>query len=172
MQSTDTFGPGCAQLPQGTAAGSLTSMNGQPVATAASANPLLSSFADATRKANLVDTLNQKTGITVLAPSNDAFAAWQNSAGQGTAADPEALGALLRGHVLPLRYNRAELVAAATDGGLDTLQGASLTVKDAGDTVEITDGSGQTAKVICGNVQTTNATVFVIDKVLMVKNVS
>ena len=31
----------------------------------------------------------------------------------------------------------------------------------------MTDGQGNTAKVLCGNIPTSNATVFVIDKVLM-----
>jgi uncharacterized surface protein with fasciclin (FAS1) repeats len=45
-----------------------------PVATAASANPLLSTLVTAVTEAGLVDTLNSAQDITVFAPSNDAFA--------------------------------------------------------------------------------------------------
>ena len=31
----------------------------------------------------------------------------------------------------------------------------------------VTDGQGNTANILCGNIPTANATVFVIDKVLM-----
>ncbi|MET8997713.1 fasciclin domain-containing protein, partial [Amycolatopsis sp. NPDC004169] len=39
--NADVFGPACSQLPQGSAPGSLDSMGPQPVASAASTNPLL-----------------------------------------------------------------------------------------------------------------------------------
>ena len=49
-------------------------MSSDPVATAASNNPLLSTLVTAVRKAGLVDTLNNAEDITVFAPTNDAFA--------------------------------------------------------------------------------------------------
>src|SRR6202041_2469645 len=61
------FGPGCASVPKG-GAGSFTGMSTAPVATAASANPLLSTLVTAVKKAGLVDTLNAASGITVFAP--------------------------------------------------------------------------------------------------------
>src|SRR5579859_3996639 len=67
------FGPGCASVPA-SGAGSFTGMATAPVATAASANPLLSTLVTAVRKAGLVDTLNSASGITVFAPDNAAFA--------------------------------------------------------------------------------------------------
>src|SRR5580698_725225 len=67
------FGPGCASVPKG-GAGSFTGMSTAPVATAASANPLLSTLVTAVKKAGLVDTLNAASGITVFAPDNAAFA--------------------------------------------------------------------------------------------------
>ena len=44
-----------------------------PVATAASNNPALSTLVTAVKKAGLVDTLNNAENITVFAPTNDAF---------------------------------------------------------------------------------------------------
>ena len=49
-------------------------MSTDPVATAASNNPLLSTLVTAVKKAGLVDTLNNAEDITVFAPTNDAFA--------------------------------------------------------------------------------------------------
>src|SRR5262245_44167396 len=45
----DVFGPACGQLPQGDAPGGLTAMGPQPVATAASTNPLLTKLVAAVK---------------------------------------------------------------------------------------------------------------------------
>ena len=71
----DVFGPACSQLPQGSAPGSLDSMGPQPVASAASTNPLLTKLVAAVKATNLVDTLNSQQAITVFAPADPAFAA-------------------------------------------------------------------------------------------------
>jgi uncharacterized surface protein with fasciclin (FAS1) repeats len=69
----DTFGPGCKLIPAD-GAGSFNGMATAPVATAASANPLLKTLVAAVGAADLGDTLNSADGITVFAPTNDAFA--------------------------------------------------------------------------------------------------
>jgi uncharacterized surface protein with fasciclin (FAS1) repeats len=164
----DTFGAACSKLPQGNAAGSLTSMGPQPVATAASTNPLLTTLITAVKKAGLVDTLNSQQAITVFAPYDPAFAAVQQALGpqkfNALLADQNALGDVLKLHVIAKRYDRAGLASAGT---VTSLAGGSLTIKDTGNTLSVTDPSGQTATVLCGNIPTSNATVFVIDKVLM-----
>src|SRR6202021_2484039 len=71
--ATSDFGPGCASVPR-SGAGSFTGMATAPVATAASANPVLSTLVTAVKQAGLVDTLNSAAGITVFAPENSAFA--------------------------------------------------------------------------------------------------
>ncbi|NEE11421.1 fasciclin domain-containing protein, partial [Streptomyces sp. SID7499] len=53
--------------------GSLAGMAKDPVATAASNNPELSTLVSAVKKAGLVDTLNNAKDITVFAPTNAAF---------------------------------------------------------------------------------------------------
>ena len=166
----DTFGAACSTLPQGNTAGSLTAMGPQPVATAASTNPLLTTLVTAVEKAGLVDTLNSQHAITVFAPSDPAFAEVQQTLGpqkfNALLADQNALGNVLKLHVIAKRYDRAGLASAGT---VTSLAGGSLTVKDTGSTLTVTDPSGQTATVLCGNIPTANATVFVIDKVLMAK---
>src|ERR1700721_2632738 len=71
--ATSDFGPGCASVPR-SGAGSFTGMATAPVATAASANPVLSTLVTAVKQAGLVDTLNSAAGVTVFAPDNSAFA--------------------------------------------------------------------------------------------------
>lgn len=168
--ASDVFGPACGALPQGSAPGSLTAMGPQPVATAASTNPLLSTLVTAVKAAGLVDTLNTAPNITVYAPYNDAFAAVQKAVGdakfEALLKDPKSLGALLEYHVVGKRYDGAGLVAA---GKTTELAGGDVTVGGTATAVTLKDGMGNTASVLCGNIPTSNATVFVIDKVLMPK---
>jgi uncharacterized surface protein with fasciclin (FAS1) repeats len=168
--NADVFGPACGMLPTGDAPGSLNNMGPQPVASAASTNPLLTTLVTAVKAANLVDTLNSQKAITVYAPYNDAFAAVKTSLGDSAfnalLADPTKLGALLSYHVVPQRYDAAGLVAA---GKTTELAGGDVTVGGTATAPTLTDGMGNTASVLCGNIPTSNATVFVIDKVLMPK---
>jgi uncharacterized surface protein with fasciclin (FAS1) repeats len=169
--NADVFGPACSMLPTGDAPGSLNNMGPQPVASAASTNPLLTTLVTAVKAANLVDTLNSQKAITVFAPYNDAFAAVQKQLGDAKfnalLADPSALGAVLSYHVVPQRYDAAGLVAA---GKTTELAGGDVTIGGTATAPTITDGMGNTANVLCGNIPTSNATVFVIDKVLMAKS--
>jgi len=166
--NADVFGPACSQLPQGDAPGSLNNMGPQPVATAASTNPLLTTLVTAVKAVpGLPDTLNNTQGITVFAPYNGAFDAVPKQALQGLLKDTNKLGGLLSYHVVGQRYDAKGLVAA---GETTELAGGNLTIGGTADAPTITDGQGNTAKVLCGNIPTSNATVFVIDRVLMPKS--
>jgi uncharacterized surface protein with fasciclin (FAS1) repeats len=162
------FGTGCSKLPASPVPGSLSAMAGQPVASAAAGNPLLTSLSTVVKKADLVDTLNTAPGITVFAPSDQAFADLEQTLGadrfNALLADQNTLVDLLKYHVLPRRHDRAALLADATEA---TMEGAGLRVSAAGPTIQVTDGAGRSATVLCGNIPTANATVFVIDKVLL-----
>jgi uncharacterized surface protein with fasciclin (FAS1) repeats len=169
--NADVFGPACNMLPQGDAPGSLNNMGPQPVASAASTNPLLTTLVTAVGKVpGLADTLNSQTGITVFAPYNGAFDAVKSSIGDsafnGLLGNPTQLGGLLSYHVVPKRYDAAGLVAAGTT---TELAGGDLKIGGTAAAPTVTDGMGNTANVLCGNIPTSNATVFVIDKVLMPK---
>jgi uncharacterized surface protein with fasciclin (FAS1) repeats len=129
-----------------------------PVATAASHNPVLSTLVTAVTAAGLGDTLNTADGITVFAPSNDAFKAMDQATLKKALADPKGLlTTVLTYHVVAGRLSPAQLA-----GTHKTLQGTTLTVTGSGTDFTV-NGS---AKVICGNVQTANATVYIIDGVL------
>jgi uncharacterized surface protein with fasciclin (FAS1) repeats len=154
------FGPACAAVPK-TGAGSFTGMATAPVATAASANPVLSTLVTAVKKAGLVDTLNAADGITVFAPENSAFAKIPSATLNGVLADKGELTKILTYHVVPGRYTPAQLASGMT---LKTLEGGTVTTAMTGGTYTV-----KGASVVCGNVQTANATVYIISSVLMPK---
>ena len=133
-------------------------MGKDPVATAASNNPLLATLVTAVGSAGLGDTLNTTKDITVFAPTNDAFAAMDKATLDKALADPKGLlTTVLTNHVVAGRL-APDMVA----GTHKTLAGTSITVTGSGEEFAI----GQ-AKVICGDVQTANATVYIIDGVLL-----
>jgi uncharacterized surface protein with fasciclin (FAS1) repeats len=154
----DVFGAACAAVPTG-GEGSLDGMVDDPVATAASNNPLLKTLVSAVGAAGLVDTLNGQKAVTVFAPYDDAFANIPQSDLQTVLADKATLTKILTYHVVGTRYDKDGILNAGT---LPTLQGGTLTVSGSGDDVTVNG-----AKVLCGNIPTANATVFVIDTVLM-----
>lgn len=157
MTADKPFGPGCAAVPA-TGDGSFQGMATAPVATAASANPLLSTLVTAVKEADLVDTLNSTDDITVFAPTNDAFKALDPATLDAAMADPKGLlTTVLTNHVVKGRIAPADLAGEHT-----TLGGGTITVTGSGE-----DFSIGSAKVVCGNVQTANATVYIIDGVLL-----
>ena len=154
------FGPACASVPTA-GSGSFSGMAADPVATAASNNPALSTLVTAVKAAGLVDTLNSANGITVFAPANSAFAAMDQATLKKALADPKGLlTTVLTYHVVSGRLSPDMLA-----GDHKTLQGGTVTVTGSGTDFTV-NGS---AKVVCGNVQTANATVYIIDGVLIPK---
>ena len=151
------FGPGCAAVPTD-GAGSFSGMASDPVATAASNNPLLSTLVTAVGEAGLGETLNTAKDVTVFAPTNDAFAALDKATMDKAMADPEGLlTTVLTNHVVEGR-----LAPDMLAGDHTTLAGTTITVEGSGEDFTVGD-----AKVVCGNVQTANATVYIIDGVLL-----
>ena len=131
--TTADFGPGCASVPS-SGAGSFGGMSAAPVATAASANPLLSTLVTAVKKANLVDTLNSAKGITVFAPDNSAFAKIPAATLGKVLADKTELTTVLTYHVAAGRITPAEL---ASGKPIKTLEGGTITPSKMGSTYEI-----------------------------------
>ncbi|MFB7586978.1 fasciclin domain-containing protein [Streptomyces sp. NPDC056169] len=152
------FGPGCASVPK-EGAGSFDGMVKDPVATAASNNPELSTLVAAVKKAGLVDTLNNAENITVFAPTNAAFAKIPKADLDKVLADKAKLTDILTYHVVGRKLAPKQL----ENGSFETLQTGTLTTEGSGESFTVNDS----AKVVCGNVPTANATVYVIDTVLM-----
>jgi uncharacterized surface protein with fasciclin (FAS1) repeats len=160
----EPFGAGCSAVPAD-GEGSFAGMTDDPVATAASNNPALSTLVSAVQAAGLADSLNSADDITVLAPANPAFEAVPADALNALLADQAQLTAVLTHHVIEGRLTPDELAGTHT-----TLNGDEVTIEGSGEDFTIA-GTGTVlqamdASVICGNVQTANATVYIIDQVL------
>jgi uncharacterized surface protein with fasciclin (FAS1) repeats len=133
-----------------------------PVAVAASNNPLLTTLVAAVSgklnsKVNLVDTLDGAE-FTVFAPVDDAFA--KLPAATVTALKDPANAALLSS-ILTYHVVSGQLLPADLKGDLTTVNGAKVTITGSGSTLKVNGAS-----VICGGVHTANATVYLIDTVL------
>ncbi|MEO8907179.1 MAG: fasciclin domain-containing protein [Microbacteriaceae bacterium] len=163
--AADLIGPGCAAyakaVPSG--AGSVSGMSQDPVAVAASNNPLLKTLVAAVSgklnpAVNLVDTLDGSQ-FTVFAPVDTAFGKIDPATIDTlkTAAGADTLKKILTYHVI-----EGQLAPDAIDGSHATVEGQDVTVTGSGDTMKVNG-----ANVICGGVHTANATVYLLDTVLM-----
>jgi uncharacterized surface protein with fasciclin (FAS1) repeats len=160
MQAAMPFGPACSSVPAD-GAGSFAGMAQDPAATAASNNPALSTLVSAVSAAGLVDTLNGPGPFTIFAPANTAFAKIDPATLDTLLADPKGdLTKILTYHVVAgQKLSADELVKA---GSLKTVEGDAITIAQDGSTVKVNGSSS----VVCGNIETANATVFIIDNVL------
>lgn len=159
----DLVGPGCADYARAnpTGAGSVEGMAAAPVATAAAGNPLLKTLVAAVSgqlnpKVDLVSTLNGGE-FTVFAPVDAAFAKIPAATIDTLKTDDSTLSKILTYHVVPGR-----LAPDAVVGKHTTVEKGAVTISGSGDSLMVNN-----AKVICGGVQTANATVYLIDTVLM-----
>ena len=159
MGASGEFGAGCAAVPTDASnPGSFAAMAKVPVATAASGNPVLSTLVTAVKKANLVDSLNSAKGITVFAPANTAFEKIPSATLNGVLNDNDQLTNVVTYHVVAGRLSPDQLA-----GTHKTLEGQDLMVAGSGTAFTVNGNSS----VVCGNVQTENATVYIVDTVLM-----
>jgi uncharacterized surface protein with fasciclin (FAS1) repeats len=153
------FGAGCSAVPAD-GKGSFSGMATDPVATAASNNPVLSTLVTAVGEAGLGETLNSAKDITVFAPTDDAFKAVPKATMDAAMKDPKGLlTKVLTNHVVEGRLTPDQLA-----GDHKTLGGGTITVSGSGESFKVGE-----ANVVCGNVQTANATVYIIDGVLLPK---
>jgi len=155
-----SFGDGCASIPT-EGKGSFNGMVTDPVATAASNNPLLKTLVTAVGAVpGLADTLNSAPALTVFAPTDDAFAKIPEKDLNAVLADQATLTAILSHHVVGKQLGPDQLA-----GEHETLNGDTITIEGDAESGFTVDGGA--ANVICGNIPTKNATVYVIDSVLM-----
>lgn len=164
---TDVFGPGCNRLPPDGQTGSLSAMTHQSAAVAIASTPVLSDFATALRSTPTDSLLGRDRGITVFAPDTDAFDKLYRMIGEDAFADLRDnvdRGSFLPHHIANARLTRDNLTTA---GRVDVLDGDRLTVADSGSTITIADRGRAPAHVVCGNIPTVNATVFITDTVLI-----
>ena len=157
----ETFGPGCKLIPADGAA-SFNGMATEPVATAASANPLLETLVAAVTEANLGDTLNSAPEITVFAPTNDAFAKIPADTMETVMGDKKLLTTILTNHVVEGKLSPEDVV-----GKQMSLAGGKLVIKGSGEDFTVSSKGTKASAVLCGNVPTANATVYIVDTVLL-----
>jgi uncharacterized surface protein with fasciclin (FAS1) repeats len=163
MAAPNLIGPGCADYasmhPDGPA--SVSGMSQDPVAVAASNNPELTTLTAAVSgqlnpQVNLVDTLNNGQ-YTVFAPTDAAFNKLPASTIDKLKTDAPLLKSILTYHVVS-----GQLSPAQVDGSHNSVQGAPVKVTGGGNGLKVNN-----AGLVCGGVPTANATVYMIDTVLM-----
>lgn len=163
MADSDLVGSGCStyaeENPDG--AGSVEGMGQDPVATAASNNPMLTTLTKAVSgklnpDVDLVDTLNGDE-FTVIAPVDDAFADVPKDDLDALAKDSDMLTKVLTYHVIPGQLSPDEIA-----GEHETVEGSKVTISGEGEDLKFDD-----AGLVCGGVKTANATVYMVDAVMM-----
>jgi uncharacterized surface protein with fasciclin (FAS1) repeats len=163
MAAPNLVGSGCsdyaAMHPDGPA--SVSGMSQDPVAVAASNNPELTTLTAALSgqlnpQVNLVDTLNSGQ-YTVFAPTDAAFNKLPASTIDHLKTDANMLKSILTYHVVS-----GQLSPAQVDGSHNSVEGAPVNVTGGGNGLKVNN-----AGLVCGGVPTANATVYMIDTVLM-----
>ncbi|MCP9270777.1 fasciclin domain-containing protein [Mycolicibacterium arenosum] len=137
------------------------SLSKLPVGQALAAIPSLSTFTSAINgglnpEVNIVPVLENGPYV-VLAPNNDAFAKLDPAQLDALKADPAALTKLDYYHVFLGLLGPSDVA-----GQRPTQQGEEVKVSGKDGDIKVND----TAKVICGGIQTENARIYIIDTVL------
>ncbi|HEV7707172.1 MAG TPA: fasciclin domain-containing protein [Asanoa sp.] len=154
-------GPLCDALPSGTDPGNPTALATEPVDSALSWITVLTTFEGAMRASDLLPELKGKPGITVLAPSDDAFAA--KFSGENLdelmIKDKDTLRTLLRAHIVDRSLSLRDLLDA---GSVTTLDGSTVQVTAADSMARI----GTDAQTVCADYRIANGRIHVINHVL------
>ncbi|MFE7131379.1 fasciclin domain-containing protein [Streptomyces sp. NPDC057638] len=154
--SAGPFGPECAKLPNGGKGGD---MARQKVADAVAQSPQLTELASALRQAGLTGPLNDAKEITLFAPDNEAFQDLTAAEREALFNNPDQLKRVLNYHVVEKKITRDDL----PNGSFTTREGSKLTTSGSGDRFEVNNE----ADIECGGVRVANATIEVIDEILM-----
>lgn len=163
----DVLGAGCGRLPQGEQAGSLTAMAHQTAATVIATSQQLSDIATALRSNRTDLRLNGHRLITAFVPDNDAFEKLHRTIGDDAFASlghNYSQGSFFAHHIVNRCLTRENL---STAGMVQAVDGDRLTIADTGSTITVSDSGRTPARVVRGNIPTSNASVFIIDTVLV-----
>ncbi|SHM34810.1 fasciclin domain-containing protein [Cryptosporangium aurantiacum] len=159
---TALFGAGCDALPDGSSdPAAPAGMRGRPVREIVEHHPQLTTLRDAVEKAGMLRTFDDRTGLTMLLPTDAAFdkvPGWQLKL---ALSNRQMLTDILTYHVIEKPLNPKQL---NLDGPFTTLEGSELRVRGFGESLRL---GVQNAHVICGNIPTKNATIYLIDTVLL-----
>jgi uncharacterized surface protein with fasciclin (FAS1) repeats len=136
-------------------------------------NENFSTLVAAVQAGDLVDALSSEGPFTVFAPTNDAF----NNLPDGTLEslllpeNKETLQSILTYHVVAGKFMAEDVVNAINENGgqltVTTLQGNDLILKMWEGNVYVKDATGNKAKVIITDVETTNGVIHAINNVVL-----
>ena len=154
-------GPLCDVLPSGDDPGAPESLTGEPADVALTWIPVVTTFEAAVRASGLADDLREADGVTILAPTDDAFAAAfdRQRLDDLLLSRRRELRALLERHIIDGSFSLAALRDA---GRVTTLSGDTLSVAPTGAMARFDDR----ATTVCADYDVANARIHVIDGVL------
>lgn len=145
-----------APAPAGDAADEADAATLQTVLDVVAANPELSTLTELLGQAGMTDLLASEGPFTLLAPTDDAFAALPAEQFDALAADPALLEEVLSLHLVEGAVFSSDL---AVGSSLSTLQGGELVVED--------DGSLSGANIVEADLEASNGVVHMTDAVLL-----
>lgn len=154
---TTTVGSDCSILPA-KGLGSVSSMSTQDAIAAASTNPQLSVFIAAVRTAGLDKPMTSKQSYTLIIPANSAFASLSKNDVIRLKNSGE-LQKVIKYHAVGTTITPQQFASGAT---VTTLEGGKLTLAKSGTVYKVGP-----ATVLCGNIRTANATIYIVSKVLL-----
>jgi uncharacterized surface protein with fasciclin (FAS1) repeats len=154
-------GPLCAQLPTGDDPGAPATLTDEPADVALQWIPVVTTFEAAVRASGLAGYLRRADGLTILAPTDDAFAAAfdRQRLDDLLLSRQRELRAILEAHIVD---GSLSLAALRDAGSVTTLAGDELTVAPAGAMARL----GDAATTVCADYDVANARIHVIDAVL------
>ena len=154
-------GPLCAALPSGDDPGAPATLRDDPADVALTWIPVVTTFEEAVRASGLARYLRRADAVTILAPTDDAFAAAfdRQTLDDLLLSRRRELRAILETHIVEGRLSLAELRQA---GSVTTLAGDTLSVAPKGAMARF----GERATTVCADYDVANARIHVIDGVL------
>jgi uncharacterized surface protein with fasciclin (FAS1) repeats len=154
-------GPLCDLLPSGDDPGAPETLTDEPADVALQWIPVVTTFEAAVRASGLAGELRNSDGITVLAPTDDAFAAAfdRQTLDDLLLSRHRELRALLEAHIID---GSLSLAALRDSRRVTTLAGRTLSVAPAGAMARF----GDRATTVCADYDVANARIHVIDAVL------
>jgi uncharacterized surface protein with fasciclin (FAS1) repeats len=160
-KATGVIGPLCDLLPSGDDPGAPASLTDEPADVVLQWIPVLTTFEAAVRASGLAGYLRRAEGVTILAPTDDAFAAAfdRQRLDDLLLSRRRELRALLEAHIID---GSLSLAALRDAGSVTTLAGDTLTVAPAGAMARFDGG----ATTVCADYEAANARIHVIDGVL------
>jgi uncharacterized surface protein with fasciclin (FAS1) repeats len=154
-------GPLCDLLPSGDDPGAPETLTDEPADVALQWIPVVTTFEAAVRATGLAGELRKADGITILAPTDDAFAAAfdRQTLDDLLLSRHRELRALLEAHIID---GSLSLAALRDSRRVTTLAGRTLSVAPAGAMARF----GDRATTVCADYDVANARIHVIDAVL------